>query len=48
ARLNGDTLSGTATSSVLMSDFGIGPISLVGMLQTEDEVKLTLNFVARP
>ncbi|MCX8024202.1 MAG: YceI family protein, partial [Thermanaerothrix sp.] len=48
ARLEGQTLSGTATSTILMSDFGIGPIDLVGILRTEDEVKLTLKFVARP
>jgi polyisoprenoid-binding protein YceI len=48
ARLEGQTLSGTATTTILMSDFGIGPIDLVGILRTEDKVKLTLNFVARP
>lgn len=48
ARLEGQTLSGTATTKILMSDFGIGPIDLVGVLRTEDEVKLTLRFVARP
>jgi polyisoprenoid-binding protein YceI len=47
-KLSGDTLSGTATTSILMSDFGFGPISLVGMLKTEDQVKVTLTFVARP
>jgi polyisoprenoid-binding protein YceI len=48
ARLEGQTLSGTATAKILMSDFGIGPIDLAGILRTEDEVKLTLTFVARP
>jgi polyisoprenoid-binding protein YceI len=48
ARLKGDTLSGTATSQVLMSQFGVGPISLLGILQTQDEVKITFDFVARP
>ena len=47
-KLSGDTLSGTATTSILMSDFGFGPISLVGMLKTEDQVKVTLTIVARP
>jgi len=47
-QLEGDTLTGEATTTILMSDFGIGPISLAGMLQTEDEVKITFNFVARP
>ena len=48
ATLSGNTLSGSATAQVLMSQFGIGPISLLGILQTQDQVKLTLNFVARP
>lgn len=47
-KLEGDTLSGTATTIILMSDFGFGPISIAGVLNTEDEVKVTLNFVARP
>lgn len=48
ARLKGDTLSGTAITSILMSDFGVGPISIGGMLNTEDKAKLTLQFIARP
>ena len=47
-KLEGDTLSGEATTTILMSDFGFGPISIAGILNTEDEVKVTLNFVARP
>ena len=42
------TLQGSAQSTILMSDFGVGPISILGILNTEDEVKLTFNFVARP
>ncbi|GAB4520570.1 MAG: YceI family protein [Anaerolineales bacterium] len=41
-------LRGTAAATILMSDFGIGPISIAGILNTEDEVKLTFAFVARP
>ncbi|MGB9801280.1 MAG: YceI family protein, partial [Thermanaerothrix sp.] len=48
ARLEGQTLRGTATTTIRMSDFDVGPIDLVGILRTEDEVKLTLKFVARP
>ena len=48
AKLVGDTLSGSATTQVLMSQFGIGPISMLGILQTQDQVKITLDFVARP
>lgn len=47
-RLNGDTLSGTAVTTILLSDFSIGPISIAGILKTEDEAKITLEFVARP
>jgi polyisoprenoid-binding protein YceI len=46
-RLEGDTLTGSATTTILMSDFGVGPISILGILNTEDVVVLTLNFVAQ-
>lgn len=46
ARLNGNTLSGQALTQILMSDFGFGPIDLFGMLKTNDEVKVTFDFVA--
>lgn len=39
---------GEATTTILMSDFGVGPISILGILNTEDEVKLTLNLFAQP
>lgn len=47
-KLDGDTLSGQATTTILMSDFGFGPISMAGILNTEDAVKITFTFVARP
>jgi polyisoprenoid-binding protein YceI len=47
-KLEGNTLSGQATTTILMSDFGFGPISIAGILKTEDQVKVTLRFVARP
>lgn len=47
-KLEGNTLSGSATTTILMSDYGFGPISIAGILNTEDEVKVTLDFVARP
>lgn len=47
-KLEGDTLSGTAETTILMSDFGFGPIDIAGILKTEDEAKVTLNFIARP
>jgi hypothetical protein len=30
-----------------MSDFGVGPIEMAGMLGTEDQVKINMEFVAR-
>jgi len=47
-RLEGNQLSGQATTTILMSDFEFGPISIAGILKTEDEAKITLNIVARP
>lgn len=41
-------LRGQATATILMSDFGVGPISILGILETEDEARLAINFVARP
>jgi polyisoprenoid-binding protein YceI len=48
AQLSNGSLTGEAVTTILMSDFGFGPISIAGILKTEDEVKLTLKFVARP
>ncbi len=42
---NQDKLTGTATTQVLLSDFGVGPIQ-IAMLQTEDQAKLVFDFVA--
>ena len=47
-RLDGDALTGTATTTFLMTDFGFEPPSILGMLKAENEVKLEFNFVARP
>ena len=47
-RLDGNTLTGQAVTTFLMSDYGFGPINVLGILQTEDEVKITVDFVARP
>jgi polyisoprenoid-binding protein YceI len=40
-------LSGFASTEILMSDFGVGPIRLP-LVATEDQVKLFLDFVAMP
>jgi polyisoprenoid-binding protein YceI len=47
ANLSGGALSGQAVTTILMSDFGFGPISIAGILNTEDQAKITLTFVAR-
>jgi polyisoprenoid-binding protein YceI len=46
ATVLGDTLSATATTTVTMSDMGVGPISKAGLVRTSDEVDLTLELVA--
>lgn len=48
ATYDGITLSGSAVTTLLLSDFGAGPISIFGILNTEDEAKITFEFVARP
>ncbi len=47
ARLQDSALIGMAETTVKLSDFGVGPIEIAGILGTEDEAKLVLNFVAR-
>jgi polyisoprenoid-binding protein YceI len=46
AALEGDTLRGSAKTQILMSTYDVGPISLAGILETEDEVRLEFDFVA--
>jgi hypothetical protein len=46
ATLNGDVLTGTASTVVLMSTYAVGPISIAGFVETADEVALTFDFVA--
>ena len=47
ARLSGDTLIGTASGTLKMTDFGIDPPSLLDFVAVEDEVRVVVNFVAR-
>jgi polyisoprenoid-binding protein YceI len=47
-KYDGEALRGEATTTILMSEFGFGPISIAGILNTEDEAKVTLFFVAKP
>jgi polyisoprenoid-binding protein YceI len=45
--LDGDVLTGTASTTLLMSDYAVGPISIVGLVETSNEVVLTFEFVAQ-
>jgi polyisoprenoid-binding protein YceI len=47
ARLDGDTFTGTATSYVLMRDYGFEPPSILGVLEVTDGVTVTVNFTAQ-
>jgi polyisoprenoid-binding protein YceI len=46
--LQEDKLVGTAATTIYMSALGVGPISIAGFLETKDEMKLSLDFVAIP
>lgn len=48
AQYDQEQLSGSAETEILMSVFKIGPISIAGVLNTEDTVKIRFDFVARP
>ena len=45
AKLDNNSLSGTAIAQIKLSDFGVGPIQ-IAMLATEDNAKLVFDFVA--
>lgn len=47
ARLDGNTFTGTATSYLLMQDYGFEPPSILGMLEVTDGVTVTVKFVAQ-
>jgi polyisoprenoid-binding protein YceI len=46
-RINGVQLTGIATTTIKMTDFGFDPPSILGMLRTENEAKLEFRIVAR-
>ena len=46
ATLDDDTLTADLTTTVLMSDYEVGPISVAGLVKTGDEVDLTFHLVA--
>ena len=45
--LSGDTLTGAATTFLLMRDFGFDPPEVFNTLKVEDGVNLTVKFTAR-
>jgi len=47
ATLENGELRGSAATTILMSEFGVGPIEMAGILGTEDQVKINMEFVAR-
>jgi polyisoprenoid-binding protein YceI len=46
-KLEGDTITGSATSKILMKDFGFDPPDIAGMLTVADGVTVTINFTAK-
>ncbi len=46
--LDGEKLTGVATTKILMTDFGFDPPSILGLLKTGNEVNLEFHFTARP
>ncbi|MEW6046773.1 MAG: YceI family protein [Bacillota bacterium] len=45
--LNGDTLRGTASTTIRMTDFGFDPPSILGVLRANHEVEIEVDVVAR-
>lgn len=46
-RLEGNVLSGHATTTILMTDFGFDPPSIFGVLNTENQAQLEIQMTAR-
>ncbi len=47
ARIDGDTLAGTATTFFYMKDYGFDPPDIAGILRVTDGVTVTVDFVAQ-
>lgn len=47
AVLNGDTLTGTATTSLRMTDYGFDPPAIANLFTVGDEAAVQIDFVAR-
>lgn len=46
-KLTGDTVTGTASTQIMMKDFGFDPPSVAGMLTVKDGVTIKVNFTAK-
>jgi polyisoprenoid-binding protein YceI len=46
ATLDGEQLTGSASTTLSMMNFDVGPISIAGLVETEDAVRLDFQFVA--
>jgi polyisoprenoid-binding protein YceI len=46
-KLEGDTVTGTATTQIKMTDFGFDPPAIAGMLTVEDQVMIIVDFTAK-
>ncbi|MGQ0570821.1 MAG: YceI family protein [Armatimonadota bacterium] len=47
-KLEGNVLTGAATSMIKMTDFGFEPPSIFGILRSENEARLEFRFIAKP
>jgi polyisoprenoid-binding protein YceI len=46
-KLDGGTISGTATTTIFMTDFGITPPDLANIVVVDNRVTLTITFTAQ-
>lgn len=46
-KLQGDTITGTATTQILMKDFGFDPPNVAGILTVKDGVTVNVTFTAK-
>jgi len=46
--VEGERLSGQAVARVQMTDFGFEPPAVAGMIEAENDVDITFEFVALP
>jgi polyisoprenoid-binding protein YceI len=46
-KLVGDTITGSATTLIMMKDFGFEPPDIAGMLTVQDGVTVKINFTAK-